>query len=74
MQSVHTLLKLARMPLMSGYKRKYSMENFRWECAPNMARRNKDSLNASMNDFNIPPEKDCTGSSKVALHDQKWSR
>ena len=48
MQSTHTLLKLAQLNglamspecLTCGYQRKSSMENFKWESAPNVTRRN----------------------------------
>ena len=61
MQSVHTLLKLAQLrwteSLMSGYQRKYSMENFRWESAPKVQKKRcKGTLKASLKDFNIPLE------------------
>ena len=42
--------------LMSGCQRKFSMENCKKESAHKVAKRNKDTLKASLKDFNIPTE------------------
>ena len=41
---------------MSDYQRKFSMENFRKESTLKVTKRNKDTLKASLKDFNIPTE------------------
>ena len=86
---MYTLLKLAqlwltghvtRMP-MSGYQRKYSMENFRWKSAPEggqkkTLQRHTEILSKIFQHTGTSRVLGtyCTGSSKVALPNQKWSR
>ena len=75
---LHSLdgLVMSQECLMSGYQRKYSMENYRWERA-----RKEPKRNAKKNHKSLPKGyttrvlgTDWSGSSKVALLHQKGSR
>ena len=79
---MHTLLKLAQLRwtghvtkcLKIGYQRKSSTENFRWESAPKVTRRNPKSLPEGFQHTTTVLGTEYTGSGKFALPHQKGNR